>query len=302
MTTNFDNQQRGHARATDPAATGSLGAASAYARRSVTVGLAGSGRRFRAESDGPKRHAQAAGSGTNRAAEGQVPGADGARTGRTRGDKQAAPAGRARRWSGRASAAGQPVAKVRFSAAVSAQKAEQAQAKRRKMPVGSTNFMKYAADNRVVRGAYWLVKGPYRAVFYLLVVVAVLASLYGPARDYYVAFRTHDILTKQLAIREKYNKSLEKDVDALLTQEGIEDAAREDLGLVREGEQTITVTGGDTGSSSSTSGDSEPSTSAEVERAEQAVMEDSSWYFEWLDQFFGFDGSGGMAVVSTGDK
>lgn len=183
-----------------------------------------------------------------------------------------------------------------------------AKPRRAKRPVGTTNLLKYAADNRVVRAVYALTSGPRLPIFILVVAIAVVAALYFPARDYYVAWRTNDILTQQLAIREKYNKSLQKDVDAMFTQEGIEDAARAKLGLVQEGEKTITVTGdgasGDEGSSdsASTGSSDEPSTSAEVERAEQAVMDDSPWYLEWLDDLFGFDGTGGMAVVSTGDK
>ncbi|VWM20893.1 Uncharacterised protein [Collinsella intestinalis] len=43
-------------------------------------------------------------------------------------------------------------------------------------------------------------------------------------------------------------------------------------------------------------------TSAEVEAAERAVLENSPWYWKVLDVLFGFDGAKGMAVVSTGEK
>lgn len=58
-----------------------------------------------------------------------------------------------------------------------------------------------------------------------------------------------------------------------------------------------------TGSSGSTdaTGDSEPTTSAEVEKAERAVFENSPWYWKVLDALFLFDGVNGMAVVSTGE-
>ena len=183
----------------------------------------------------------------------------------------------------------------------SAMGAKVAAPRRTKRPVGTTNLLKYAADNRLVRLIYGLTSGPRLLIFVLVATLAALAALYLPARDYYVAWRTNDILTQQLAIREKYNESLQKDVDAMFTQEGIEDAARSKLGLVQEGEKTITVTGGDIASDKGSASD-EPSTSAEVERAEQAVMDDSPWYLEWLDGVFGFDGTGGMAVVSTGEK
>ena len=43
----------------------------------------------------------------------------------------------------------------------------------------------------------------------------------------YIAHRNNGILQEQLAIREKYNESLEKEVNKYLSQEGIEEAARE---------------------------------------------------------------------------
>ena len=103
--------------------------------------------------------------------------------------------------------------------------------------------MKYASDNRFVHAAYSLTTGPFKPLLILLVVVAVGAGLYFPVRDFYIAERTQDILQQQVAIREKYNKSLKKDVDQYLSKEGIEDAARKDLGMVMPGEKTITVTG-----------------------------------------------------------
>ena len=124
-----------------------------------------------------------------------------------------------------------------------------------------STFMRYAADNRVVQFIYSLTTGSAKPFFYAAVVVAVLVSIYFPVRDLYSAYRTGIVLEQQLQIRSAYNEDLESRVDSLLSTEGIERAAREDLGLVMPGERVIDVVGLDEGSSSegeasSTSGDS----------------------------------------------
>ena len=121
--------------------------------------------------------------------------------------------------------------------------------------------MRYAADNRVVQFIYSLTTGSTKPFFYAAVVVAVLVSIYFPVRDLYSAYRTGIVLEQQLQIRSAYNEDLESRADSLLSTEGIERAAREDLGLVMPGERVIDVVGLDEGSSSegeasSTSGDS----------------------------------------------
>ena len=55
--------------------------------------------------------------------------------------------------------------------------------------------------------------------------------------------RSNDILAKQVEIRQQYNDDLQKSVDKLLSEEGIKDAASEDLGLVMPGEKRIEVQG-----------------------------------------------------------
>lgn len=124
-----------------------------------------------------------------------------------------------------------------------------------------STFMRYAADNRVVQFIYSLTTGSAKPFFYAAVVAAVLVSIYFPVRDLYSAYRTGIVLEQQLQIRSAYNEDLESRVDSLLSTEGIERAAREDLGLVMPGERVIDVVGLDEGSSSegdasSTSGDS----------------------------------------------
>ena len=232
--------------------------------------------------------------------------------------------------------------------------------KRGKAPrVPQQDLMRYASDNALVRWLYALTTGPQRRLFYLAVVLLVLAGIYGPVRDFYIAQRTVMILEEQTAIRKEYNETLGDEVGGLMSQEGIEDAARKDLGMVMPGEQTITVEGlddegnpvvvdpskqdsadkGDSdrgdasegGASSGSTGKTgeedsgklkgadaadksktgsgavsadpakKPTTSAEVEAAERAVLENSAWYWKLLDAMFFFDGANGMAIVSTGE-
>ena len=214
--------------------------------------------------------------------------------------------------------------------------------------------MRYASDNAVVRWLYALTTGPRRYLFYGVVVALALVGIYGPVKDFYIARRTVMILEEQTAIRKEYNETLGDEVGSLMSQEGIEDTARKDLGMVMPGEQTIAVEGLDsegnpvvadpskpaeegegasgeasaedpakadsdkdsqplkgadaankdkTGSSAAAVDPSKkPMTSAEVEAAERAVLENSPWYWKVLDVLFGFDGAKGMAVVSTGEK
>ncbi|MDO4437622.1 MAG: hypothetical protein Q4B77_06720 [Coriobacteriaceae bacterium] len=217
--------------------------------------------------------------------------------------------------------------------------------------------MKYAADNRLVRWFYELTTGPKRVFFYGAVVIFVLVAAYSPLRDFYISQRTVMILTEQKAIRDTYNDSMAKEVEGLLSQEGVEDAARKEFNMVMPGEKSIDVKGLDDDGNSVTvdiskqgssdgeegsteqgenSGDEangaasedkkgklkgedatdkkktgsgsvapekgkEPKTSAEVDAAQKAVMENSAWYWKMLDAIFMFDGAKGMAVVSTGE-
>ena len=90
--------------------------------------------------------------------------------------------------------------------------------------------MHYANDNAAVKAIYDFTHGPQRGLFIGIVVAPVLVSLYFPVRDLYVATRSSDILAKQVEIRQQYNDELQKSVDKLLSEEGIKDAASEDLG------------------------------------------------------------------------
>lgn len=141
----------------------------------------------------------------------------------------------------------------------------------------ASNFMRYAADNRIVQAIYGFTTGPSRYVFFGLVVLAVLIGVYFPVRDLYTAYRTGDILERQLEVRNAYNEQLEGEVNRLLSTEGIEDVAREELGLVMPGEHSVTVIGIDDEPAEEGDGTKDPDSipnpndaSAEAEDAEKA--------------------------------
>lgn len=167
--------------------------------------------------------------------------------------------------------------------------------------LSGSDFMRYANDNAVVKAIYDFTHGPQRGLFIGIVVVLVLVSLYFPVRDLYVAKRSSDILAKQVEIRQQYNDELQKSVDKLLSEEGIKDAATEDLGLVMPGETKIDVLGLDDDSDSSSSKKSSNAKKAsEVAKEIEDVGKDAPWYIQALDMLFGFNGVEGQTVVSNG--
>ena len=64
----------------------------------------------------------------------------------------------------------------------------------------------YTHLNRAVHAIYEFTTGRTKPLAIALVILAVLGGLYGPMRDYYVAYRTGDILARQLQVSERYNK------------------------------------------------------------------------------------------------
>jgi cell division protein FtsL len=167
--------------------------------------------------------------------------------------------------------------------------------------LSGSDFMHYANDNAAVKAIYDFTHGPQRGLFIGIVVALVLVSLYFPVRDLYVAKRSSDILAKQVEIRQQYNDELQKSVDKLLSEEGIKDAASEDLGLVMPGETKIDVLGLDDDSDSSSSKKSSNAKKAsEVAKEIEEVGKDAPWYIQALDMLFGFNGVEGQTVVSNG--
>ena len=71
-------------------------------------------------------------------------------------------------------------------------------------------------------------------------------TLYPVLRLQYQQQREKTTLEQELAGLKDRNETLRAQVDRLKTPEGVEEAARENLGLVKEGEQVYVVTDGQT--------------------------------------------------------
>lgn len=79
-----------------------------------------------------------------------------------------------------------------------------------------------------------------------VVLVIVLCGLivYPAARDNYITLRNNERLSAELSAVQARNDQLSSQVEALSTDEGVEDAARE-LGWTRAGEEAMVVRGMD---------------------------------------------------------
>lgn len=88
----------------------------------------------------------------------------------------------------------------------------------------------------------------HRALTVILIVTIVLAAwtLYPVLRLQYQQQRQKASLEQELAGLKERNEGLRAQVDRLKTPEGIEEAARQNLGLVKKGERVVVVTDGET--------------------------------------------------------
>lgn len=164
-------------------------------------------------------------------------------------------------------------------------------------PAPKTQFMRYASDGPVVQAIYRYTTGPFLKWVVLAMVVIVLACLYAPIRDCYVAHRSGEVLTQQVAICKKYNKTLKTDIEALLSEEGVKDVASKRLGLVTSGEKKLNVIDGS--SETDTASGETIESSDDLEKELAAVVTDVPWYTRALDTVFGFTGVEGQTSASS---
>lgn len=107
------------------------------------------------------------------------------------------------------------------------------------------------------------------------VVILAAWSIYPVFKLQYEHKREVTTLEAELASLKERNGELRQEVDALQTPEGVEEVARETLGLVKPGEQAYVVTGGAADESTAT-----------VEPDEQ---KDAPLWQSMLDALFGLD-------------
>ena len=167
--------------------------------------------------------------------------------------------------------------------------------------------MRYASDNKVVQALYGITTGPYKYLLILLVIVAAGVSLYFPIRDYYVAYRTNDILTRQLQLRDDASdaegSSGTQDgggADASGGDASQDDSSSGSTDAGTSGDSDGDATSDDSGSDVSST-QKVPTTSAELREAEAAIAEEAPWYIKALDTLFFYQGVDGQKVSSTGE-
>lgn len=109
-----------------------------------------------------------------------------------------------------------------------------------------------------------------------------LAYLYPTAQTYYCAMRQHDKLEVEYAALADRNALLQTDVDSLNTDAGIERHAQEQLGWVKQGEQTANVKG--------LTLEEDPSEELAVYAnvVSSDVSAPTTWYSPVCDALFGF--------------
>lgn len=144
---------------------------------------------------------------------------------------------------------------------------------------GQSKILRFFADNIVLI-----------AVSTGLFVMAFVA-IYFPAKDYYVAYRHNERLQYEYVENMQRNKRIEERVKTLQTPEGIEDHAREELNMVKPGENSVNIVGAPEATQTSQTADV-------VDRIPQGSgTAPSNWKTRFLDFFFGVgDTSTGKSV------
>ena len=104
--------------------------------------------------------------------------------------------------------------------------------------------------------------------------------LYPSAQQYYVTMRECDRLQAEYEAIENRNANIQSEVDALATDAGVEDRAREEFGWVKTGEHAVNVRGLDVGEDEST---------FRANIVPGSVKAPETWYSKWLDPLFGVE-------------
>ncbi|MEC4273152.1 septum formation initiator family protein [Adlercreutzia sp. R25] len=104
--------------------------------------------------------------------------------------------------------------------------------------------------------------------------------LYAPAQQLYIDIRERDRLAAEYAAVVDRNAAIEAQVNALSTDAGIEDAARTQLGWVREGEHAVSVGG---------LAEAEEASAFRGNIVSEDIVAADTWYSDLLDPIFGVE-------------
>lgn len=119
-------------------------------------------------------------------------------------------------------------------------------------------------------------------VLVVSILALLLAAMYFPAKHFYIAKRTQERLQQEYELNIAHNAQLREDLEKLQTPEGIEDEARKHMGLVREGEHAVSVTG-----ITAQPGADDPEHLKRVEKG--SGVAEKHWWTYVLDAFFGLE-------------
>lgn len=139
-----------------------------------------------------------------------------------------------------------------------------------------------AAKKRFLLKAFSPASSPRLTIAFACVVCVVLTCvfLYPSAKQCYVTMRECDRLQAEYEAIENRNAAIQEEIDALATDEGLEDRAREELGWSKTGEHAVTVYG---------LGDAEGETAFSANIVAGSVEAPETWYSRWLDPLFGVE-------------
>lgn len=118
----------------------------------------------------------------------------------------------------------------------------------------------------------------------MTVVVCLALSclfLYPSVQQYYQSVRERDRLAAEYAALVERNNAIQGEVSSLQTDAGIENAAHDQLGWIKEGEQTAKVSG--------LSSSEEKSASVHANIVSGSIAAPETWYSPILDPLFGVE-------------
>ena len=113
-----------------------------------------------------------------------------------------------------------------------------------------------------------------------LILIVVIACMYGPAREYYGAYRDVQIRAQVLDQVNLQNKEHSEKIGNLQSEDGIRDKAHE-LGYVDPGEVVVEIN-----DPSHPKAKSDEDTNDKVEQKSTTYKIDSTWYTDLLDKIF----------------
>ncbi|MGN0262482.1 MAG: septum formation initiator family protein [Eggerthellaceae bacterium] len=127
-------------------------------------------------------------------------------------------------------------------------------------------------------------KAFYRGLVAALAVVVALMFIYPSVRDYYVALRNNAKSEAEYAALQEYYDQLKDEVETLNSDQGVEDAARDEFGMVMPGDVSLNVKDLE----SEADFDKDP-TDIGITPA-GSVEAPEEWYTPFCDFIFGYDG------------